>query len=38
MDTNLTDLLDDIVGSVPVSEQLGAALTQMSPKDHSYYP
>ena len=38
MDINLTDLLDDIVSGVPVSEQLGAALTQMSPKDHSYYP
>ncbi len=38
MDTNLTDLLDDIVGGVPVSKQLGAALTQMSLKDHSYYP
>ena len=38
MDTNLTDLLDDIVGGAPVSEQLGAALTQTSPKDHSYYP
>lgn len=36
MNTNLTDLLDGIVGGVPVSEQLGAALTQMSPKDHSH--
>lgn len=36
MNTNLTDLLDDIVGDVPVSEQLGAALGHMAEKEHTH--
>ena len=28
--------LDNLVGDVPVSEQLGAALERMAPKDHTH--
>ena len=28
--------LDNLIGDVPVSEQLGAALERMSPKDHTH--
>lgn len=28
------DTLDNLIGDVPVSEQLGAALERMAPKDH----
>ena len=31
---SISDTLDNLVGDVPVSEQLGAALERMSPKDH----
>ena len=29
-----TDTLDNLIGGVPVSEQLGAALERMATKDH----
>lgn len=29
-----TDTLDNLIGDVPVSEQLGAALERMAPRDH----
>ena len=35
MDT-LSEKIEVILGDVPVSEQLGAALEHMSPKDHSH--
>lgn len=28
--------ISDLIGDVPVSEQLGAALERMSPKDHTH--
>lgn len=28
--------LDSLIGDVPVSEQLGAALERMAPKDHTH--
>ena len=28
--------LDNLIGDVPVSEQLGAALERMAPKDHTH--
>lgn len=28
--------LDDLIGDVPVSEQLAAALERMAPKDHAH--
>lgn len=31
-----TDTLDNLIGDVPVSEQLGAALERMAPKDHTH--
>lgn len=31
---SLSDTLDNLIGDVPVSEQLGAALGRMAPKDH----
>ena len=31
---SLSDTLDNLIGDVPVSEQLGAALGHMAPKDH----
>lgn len=31
---SISDTLDNLVGDVPVSEQLGAALGRMAPKDH----
>ena len=31
---SLTDTLDNLIGDVPVSEQLGAALDRMALKDH----
>ena len=35
MDTeSISDTLDNLIGDVPVSEQLGAALGRMAAKDH----
>ena len=35
MDTeSISDTLDNLIGDVPVSEQLGAALERMAAKDH----
>ena len=31
---SISDTLDNLIGDVPVSEQLGAALDRMSQKDH----
>lgn len=31
---SISDTLDSLIGDVPVSEQLGAALDRMSQKDH----
>ena len=31
---SISDTLDNLIGDVPVSEQLGAALGRMAPKDH----
>ena len=31
---SIKDTLDNLIGDVPVSEQLGAALDRMAPKDH----
>lgn len=31
---SITDTLDNLIGDVPVSEQLGAALERMALKDH----
>ena len=28
--------LDNLIGDIPVSEQLGAALERMAPKDHTH--
>ena len=33
---SLSDTLDNLIGDVPVSEQLGAALNRMAPKDHTH--
>ena len=30
------DTIDSLIGDVPVSEQLGAALERMAPKDHTH--
>lgn len=32
----ITDTLDSLIGDVPVSEQLGAALERMALKDHTH--
>ena len=32
----ISDTLDSLIGDVPVSEQLGAALDRMSEKDHTH--
>ena len=34
MERSLSDTLEILIGDVPVSEQLGAALNRMAPKDH----
>ena len=31
---SINDTLDNLIGDVPVSEQLGSALDRMAPKDH----
>jgi len=33
---SIVDTLDNLIGDVPVSEQLGAALDRMSDKDHTH--
>lgn len=33
---SITDTLDNLIGDVPVSEQLGAALDRMSEKSHTH--
>lgn len=33
---SISDTLDALIGDVPVSEQLGAALGRMSEKDHEH--
>ena len=33
---SISDTLDNLIGDVPVSEQLGAALDRMSQKDHAH--
>jgi hypothetical protein len=33
---SITDTLDNLIGDVPVSEQLGAALERMSDKRHTH--
>ena len=30
------DTIDNLIGDVPVSEQLGAALERMAPKEHAH--
>ena len=32
----MNNTLDNLIGDVPVSEQLAAALERMAPKDHSH--
>lgn len=32
----MNDTLDNLIGDVPVSEQLAAALERMAPKDHTH--
>ena len=32
----MNNTLDSLIGDVPVSEQLGAALERMAPKDHTH--
>lgn len=32
----MNDTLDNLIGDVPVSEQLAAALERMAPKDHAH--
>ena len=34
--TSISDTLDNLIGDVPVSEQLGAALDRMALKDHTH--
>jgi hypothetical protein len=33
---SFSDTLDNLIGDVPVSEQLGAALERMAAKDHTH--
>ena len=33
---SISDTLDNLIGDVPVSEQLGAALDRMALKDHTH--
>lgn len=33
---SFSDTLDNLIGDVPVSEQLGAALERMASKDHTH--
>ena len=33
---SISDTLDSLVGDIPVSEQLGAALDRMAPKCHTH--
>lgn len=32
----MTNTMDDLIGDVPVSEQLASALERMAPKDHAH--
>ena len=32
----MNNTMDDLIGDVPVSEQLAAALDRMAPKDHTH--
>ena len=32
----MNNTIDDLIGDVPVSEQLAAALERMAPKDHTH--
>lgn len=32
----MNNITDDLIGDVPVSEQLAAALERMAPKDHTH--
>ena len=34
MEKSISDTIDNLIGDVPVSEQLGVALERMAPKDH----
>ena len=36
MERSMNDILEDIIGDVPVSEQLNAALIHMAAKDHEH--
>ena len=36
MERSLSDTIDLLMGDVPVSEQLSAALNYMAPKDHTH--
>jgi len=36
MERSISEHLDILIGDVPVSEQLGAALDHMAPKDHTH--
>ena len=36
MQRSMNDILEDIIGDVPVSEQLNAALAHMAEKDHEH--
>ena len=33
---SISDTIDNLIGDVPVSEQLGAALERMASKDHTH--
>ena len=33
---SIPDTIDTLIGDVPVSEQLGAAIERMAPKDHAH--
>lgn len=36
MERSISDTIDNLIGDVPVSEQLGAALSRMASKDHTH--
>ena len=37
MERMISDAIETLIGDTPVSEQLGAALSYMSPKEHIHY-
>lgn len=36
MERSMNDIIEEIVGDVPVSEQLNAALSRMAERDHAH--